>query len=229
MDLKARKTGIANAKSKGPSPEPLAATRDNPDCANGPAGPRARARPHPHTTKDLSDPHLLIIYMPDFRNKPGSKSANLTLKHRVTDIETFAGLVQSLIHTNPLGCTSYRARRRAHPGVEAVREMYTAKFEYRNPRKKRIGTSTDTYDSVEGYEKGIAAVISNMANLAAHRGEVRHRKDADLFSVMLRCHDPNGELYFLHLARDRITLSSYSDEAILNRVEAWSESMPALG
>ena len=166
--------------------------------------------------------------MPDFRNKPGSKSAQLALKHPVVDIDTFAMLVQSLIHTNPLGCTQYHARQRAHPGVETVREMYTAKFEYRNPRKKRVGTSTDTYDSVEGYETGIAAVISNMANLAAHRGKVRHRRDADLFSVMLRCHDPNGELYYLHLARDRITLSSYSDEAILRRVGEWVDRVPAL-
>ena len=164
--------------------------------------------------------------MPDFRNKPGSKSANLTLRHPVADIEIFAGLIQSLVHTNPLCCTPYRARRRAHPGVETVREMYTAKFEYRNPRLKRVGTSTDTYDSVEGYETGIAAMISNMANLAAHRGKVRHRKDADLFSVMLRCHDPNGELYFLHLARDRITLSSYFDNAIRQRVERWTDSVP---
>lgn len=166
--------------------------------------------------------------MPDFRIRLGSKSSYRPLKHPVPDITAFAALVQSLIHTNPLGCIPYHARQRAHPGVETVREMYTAKFEYRNPRQKRVGTSTDTYDSVEGYETGIAAVISNMANLAAHRGKVRHRRDADLFSVMLRCHDPNSELYFLHLARDRITLSSYIDEAILKRVEAWSGSVPAL-
>jgi hypothetical protein len=180
------------------------------------------------TTKDLSDPSHLSLYMPDFRNKPGSKSAILTLKHPVADIGTFASLVQSLIHKNRLGCIPYRGRRRAHPGIEMVREMYSAKFEYRNPRLKRVGTSTDIYDSVEGYENGIAAVISNMANLAAHRGKVRHRKDADLFSVMLRCHDPNGELYFLHLSRHRITLSSYNDVAILRRVEEWSDSVPGL-
>ena len=106
--------------------------------------------------------------------------------------------------------------------------MYTAKFEYRNEKRKRIGTSIEMYDSVEGYETGIAAVISNMANIASHRGKVKHLPEADLFSVMLKCHDPNGELYFLSIARNRITLSSYHDERIRERVEEWAKSVPEL-
>jgi len=84
------------------------------------------------------------------------------------------------------------------------------------------------YDSVDGYEFGIAAMITNMANIAAHRGRVRHIPGADHFSVLLKCHDPNGELYFLSIARDRITLSSYIDDGIRKRVEAWADSVPAL-
>ena len=85
--------------------------------------------------------------------------------------------------------------------------MYTAKFVYLDARVKQIGSGLDRYDSVEGYETGIAAVISNMANIASHRGKAKHLPAADLFSVLLKCHDPNGELYFLSTSRDRITLS----------------------
>jgi hypothetical protein len=106
--------------------------------------------------------------------------------------------------------------------------MYTAKFVYENATGKRIGSGSDVYDSVEGYDYGIAAVISNMANAAAHRGKVRHIPDADHFSVILKCHDPGGELYFLSLARDRVTLSSYTDDAIRIRVGEWIDSVPAL-
>jgi hypothetical protein len=51
---------------------------------------------------------------------------------------------------------------------------------------------------------GIAAVISNMANSAAHRGKVQHRPGADLFSEILKCHDTDGEVYFMSIARNRV-------------------------
>ena len=52
--------------------------------------------------------------------------------------------------------------------------MYTAKFAYLSPEGKQVGRGQDMYDSVEGDETGIAAIISNMANIASHRGKARH-------------------------------------------------------
>jgi hypothetical protein len=166
--------------------------------------------------------------MPDFKRRPGTKSMYRPLKMPIADIYAFDATVRSLLFRNPLGCTTYYAKRKPHPPVQKVREMYTAKFEYRNEHKKRIGTTIEMYDSVEGYETGIAAVISNMANIASHRGKVKHIPAADLFSVILKCHDPNGELYFFSLARDRMTVSSYSDDAIIKKVEGWADTVSAL-
>jgi len=166
--------------------------------------------------------------MPDFRPRPGTKRSHRRLKSPIADITAFNAIIRSLVHQNPLGCTSYNGRRKNYLPVQKVREMYTAKFEYRNERGKRIGTTIEMYDSVEGYETGIAAVISNMANRVSHRGTVKHLPSADLFSVMLKCHDPNGELYYLSIARDRITLSSYTDDEIRKRVEEWTDTVPAL-
>lgn len=166
--------------------------------------------------------------MKQFHQKPGTKSATRILERPFSDITTFSAVIQSLIMKNPLGCTSYWIKRKNNQPVVKVREMYTAKFVYENAMQKRIGAGHETYNSVEGYQYGIAAVISNMANIAAHRGKVRHLPDADHFSVILKCHDPNGELYFLSLARDRMTVSSYSDDAIRKRVEEWADSVPAL-
>jgi hypothetical protein len=149
------------------------------------------------------------------------------LSKPVADITAFNAIVRSLVLKNPLGCTVYYLKRKPYPPVQTVREMYTAKFEYRN-EKKRIGTTIEMYDSVEGYETGIAAVISNMANVASHRGKPKHLPAADLFSVTLKCHDPNGELYFISLARDRMTVSSYSDDAIIRKVEEWAGGVPEL-
>jgi len=166
--------------------------------------------------------------MAHFNQKPGTKSAFRILKKPVADLAAFDGIVRSLVRDNPLGCTSYRSRKKVHTPVEKVREMYTAKFIYEGSNGKRCGSGQETYDTVEGYEYGIAAVLSNMANTAAHRGKARHIPAADLFSVILKCHDPNEELYFLSLSRDKVTVASYTDEQICKKVERWTESVPAL-
>jgi len=129
---------------------------------------------------------------------------------------------------NPLDCTSYMKMGKNHPPIEIVREMYTAKFVYKDETGKRTGSSSEVYDSLDGYETGIASVISNMANIVSHRGKVKHIPAADLFSVTMKCHDAEGEIYFLSIARNRVTLSSYSDDAIRKRVETWSDGVPAL-
>lgn len=166
--------------------------------------------------------------MTQFRQRAGTKSAVHRLKKPVPDISVFDTIIQGLRMKNPLNCTSYMCAKRNHPPVEIVRELYTAKFVYLDEKGKRVGSGSEVYNSVEGYETGIAAVISNMANIASHRGKVKHMPAADLFSVTLKCHDQNGEFYFLSIARDRITLSSYTDEAIRKRAEKWSDGVPAL-
>ena len=166
--------------------------------------------------------------MAQFNQRAGTKSAIRRLENPFPDVMAFDTVIQSFVLKNPLGCTSYRSAKKHHPPVEKVREMYTAKFVYLNVSGKRIGNSLDMYNSIEGYQYGIAAVISNMANIAAHGGKVRHLPGSDLFSVTLKCHDPDGGIYFLSIARDRVTLSSYSDDDIRTRAGMWADGVPAL-
>ena len=56
--------------------------------------------------------------------------------------------------------------------------------------------------------------LFNTAIVMKHGGSVK---------LMLRV-----DLYFLSFARDRFTLSSYSDEGIQKRVEKWAGGVPAL-
>ncbi len=163
-----------------------------------------------------------------FNQKPGTKSALHSLKKTLPDATAFDVIIRSLVMDNPLGCTSYWGGKKYHQPVEKVREMYTAKFVYEDPDGKRVGTGQEMYNTIDGYHYGIAAVLSNMGNVAAHRGKVRHTPGTDLFSVILKCHDPDGELYFLSIARDRVTVSSYMDDGIRRRVERWTEGVPAL-
>jgi len=166
--------------------------------------------------------------MAHFNQRAGTKSAVHRLKKPFPDIRAFDEVIQDLILKNPLECTSYMSSRKNHWPLEKVREMYTAKFVYSDTGGKRIGFGSEMYNSVEGYDTGVSAVISNMANVASHGGKVRHLLSADRFSVILKCHDPNNEFFFLSIARDRVTLSSYSDDAIRARVSQWTDSVPAL-
>ncbi|HUH79666.1 MAG TPA: hypothetical protein VLY83_07200 [Methanoregula sp.] len=166
--------------------------------------------------------------MAHFKPKPGTRSAFRRLKEPFPDATAFDAVVRSVVMNNPLGCTSWWSGKKHNLPVGKVREMYTAKFVYEDPGGKRIGTGQEMYDSLEGYQYGIAAVISNMANISAHRGKVRHIPASDLFSVILKCHDPGGELYFLSIARDRVTVSSYTDDDIRRKVERWADGEAAL-
>jgi hypothetical protein len=166
--------------------------------------------------------------MAHFEQKTGNRSAILCLKTPFPDVMAFDAVVRTLILRNPLGCTSYMKAGRNHPPVEKVREMYTAKFVYENTEGKRIGNGLDMYATVEGYQYGIAAVISNMANVAAHGGKVRHIPGSDHFSALMKCHDSGGGLFFISLSRTQLTLSSYEEMAIQDRVGKWTDGVPEL-
>lgn len=163
-----------------------------------------------------------------FREKSEKRSAVLYLKTPFPDIRAFSAFVQDLILKNPFGCTAYMTGRKNHPPVENVREMYTAKFVYMDSNRRQVGSGSEIYDTLEGYEDGIAAVVSNTANAIAHRGKAKHHPAADLFSVTLQCHDPDGSCWFLSVARDRVTLSAYKDDAVKKRVNEWAKMVPAL-
>jgi lipoate-protein ligase A len=79
-----------------------------------------------------------------------------------------------------------------------------------------------------GFTSGIAAVLANTANGTAHGGSAVHDADRDTFSVVLKCHDPNGELYFVTFSRQQVALSSYEDESIRTVIETWADGVTAL-
>jgi len=166
--------------------------------------------------------------MADFTENTNVKSAVRKLPAPITDVTAFNTIVQSVITTNPFGCVSYMNSGVNHPPVEKTRETYTAKFVYQDAEAKRVGAGSEMYDSVAGFTAGISAVLANSANVTAHRGSVVRDEEADTYAVTLKCHDPNGEMYNVSLSRNRVTISSYSDNAIRIRVETWADGVPAL-
>ncbi len=50
----------------------------------------------------------------------------------------------------------------------------------------------------------------------------------ETYTATLKCHDANGEIYYLTFSRKQVTLTSYTDEGIRLRVETWADTIPAL-
>jgi hypothetical protein len=154
------------------------------------------------------------------------KNASRKLQRPFTDVDTFDAVIRSIIRNNPFGCISYMNAGTNHPPVEKIKESYTAKFTYCDFGGKQRGTTTECYDTLEGYRAGLAAVPLHAANIAAHGGMVVHDGDADTFAVSLKCHNPSGDLYYLNFSRRQVTITSYRDDGILSAVEVWAEGVP---
>ncbi|MFA4877052.1 MAG: hypothetical protein WC586_06530 [Methanoregula sp.] len=166
--------------------------------------------------------------MADFEQTSNVKSAVRTLATPIADVATFDSIVQSVITTNPFACVAYMTAGESHPAVEKTKESYTAKFFYQDDDAKIIGNTAEKYNTIAGFNAGITAVLADAANITAHAGSVIHDSDNDAFSATLKCHDPNGEIYLVNFSRERVTVTSYQDDAICTRVETWADTVAAL-
>ncbi|MGA7798797.1 MAG: hypothetical protein WB986_09275 [Methanoregula sp.] len=166
--------------------------------------------------------------MADFAPNSAVKSAVRKIAVPLADVDAFNTLVQSVITNNPFGCVSYMNSGANHPPVEKSKENYTAKFVYQDEDAKKIGSGSESYNTVAGYKAGIAAVLANSANVTAHGGTPAHDSDSDTFSATLKCHAANNEIFLVTFGREQVSVSSYEDDAILTVVETWADGVSAL-
>jgi hypothetical protein len=166
--------------------------------------------------------------MADFIQNSQSKNAVRVLASPIADITAFNQVVQSVITDNPFSCIAYMTAGVNHPPVEKTRESYTVRIVYEDSNARNIGSDSARYNTIAGFTAGATALLASAANIAAHGGTAVRDSGNETFSATLRCHDANGELYSLTFGRDRLTLTSYSDDAILSAVETWADMVPAL-
>jgi hypothetical protein len=166
--------------------------------------------------------------MADFVQNSQTKNAVRELASPITDVTAFNLIVQSVITDNPFGCVSYMTAGETHNPVEKTRESYTAKLVYEDVEAKTVGNGSHKFNTIAGFNAGVTALLAAAAVTTAHAGTALHDSENDSFSATLRCHDANGELYMLNFSRNRVTLTSYADEAIRTAVETWADTVPAL-
>jgi len=166
--------------------------------------------------------------MADFVQNNVTKSAIRELATPIASVSAFNLIVQSVITDNPFACVSYMTAGETHDPVEKTRESYTAKLVYEDVDAKSIGTASHRFNTMAGFNAGVTALLAATAVSTAHAGTALHDAENDTFAATLTCHDANGELYMLNFSRTRVSLTSYSDEAIRTSVETWADTVAAL-
>ena len=166
--------------------------------------------------------------MADFIQKTVTKTAVRELLNPIADVSAFNTIVEAVITANPFGCVAYTEGGVAHQPVEKSKESYVAKVVYQDALAKTVGNESGKYETIAGFNAGAAAVLADTALSTAHGGTPARDYGSETYSATLRCRDPNGELYMVTIARDRVNLSSYSDDAIRTKVETWADTVAAL-
>ena len=166
--------------------------------------------------------------MADFVQSNVTKSAVRELANPISDVSSFDSFVGSVITDNPFECVAYMTAGVTHDPVEKTKESYTARLVYEDTNAKNVGTSVEKYNTITGLNAGVAVIMANAPLATAHGGTAIHDPDEDSYSATLKCHDANGELYFVNFSRDRLTVTSYSADAILTKVETWADTIAGL-
>ncbi|MGA2120938.1 MAG: hypothetical protein ABSG49_02705 [Methanoregula sp.] len=166
--------------------------------------------------------------MADFNLNNTTKSAVRKIATPLADVTAFDNLVQGVITSNPFQCVGYNASGVNHPPVERSRQGYTSRILYEDADAKTVALISVRAGTIAGFTS-VANRIHDDTTIAAALGGTPFRDlESEKYTSTLKCHDANGEIYFVNFSRNQVTLTSYSDEAIRSRVETWADTVAAL-
>jgi len=167
--------------------------------------------------------------MADFTTSNTTKSAVRKIAAPLADVTAFDNLVQGVITNNPFQCVSYNAQGVNHPPVERSKQGYTARIIYQDADAKVIALITIRAPTIAAFTSVANQIVASAPIATALGGTPARDSDNEKYAATLKCHDANGEIYFVNFSRDQVTLTSFSDDAIRSRVETWADTVPALG
>ncbi|MBN2733248.1 MAG: hypothetical protein JXQ82_00100 [Methanomicrobiaceae archaeon] len=166
--------------------------------------------------------------MADFIETGSSKSAIRVLENPIADIASFDAIISELIAQNPFECTDYVSEGQTISGIAKSRQYYTAKILFEDDDAKTIGTVSVKSPDVGAFSATAGQIMADTV-LAGQIGGTPVRDTAhDAYYCQLKCHDANGEIYYVTFTRTKVRLSSYEDESIRTNVETWADTVSAL-
>lgn len=166
--------------------------------------------------------------MADFVPNSESKSAIRKLADPLIDVTAFDTIVQGVITNNPFQCVSYNAGGTDHPPVENTKAGYTARIVYQDALGKTAALITIRAPNTASFTAVANHILADTQVSAALGGTPARDFGNEKYTATLKCHDPNGEIYYVNFSRDRVSLTSYADEAIRSRLETWADTVAAL-
>jgi hypothetical protein len=166
--------------------------------------------------------------MADFTTSSTTKSAVRKLAEPLADVTAFDNIVQGVIMNNPFQCTTYNAGGADHPGVERSKQGYTARIVYQDNDAKSVAIITVRAPTIAAFTSVANLLVANTEIATALGGTAVRDLNNEKYAASVKCHDANGEIYFVNFSRDQVTLTSFSDEAIRSRIETWADTVTAL-
>ncbi len=166
--------------------------------------------------------------MADFVPKTIVKSATRVLTNPIDSVSSFDTIVNGVVTDNPFTCTTYTMSGVTMDAVAITKRAYGASLVWEDAEAKKRGTTTEKYDTPAGFNAGVAIIMASAPLATQHGGTCIHDPDLDTYSATIRCHDANSEVYTVTVSRDHIDVTSYSDDAILAKVETWADGVAAL-
>jgi len=166
--------------------------------------------------------------MADFTTKSTTKSAVRKLAEPLADVTAFDNLVQGVVTNNPFQCTTYNQAGADHPGVERSKQGYTSRVVYQDADAKTVAVITVRAPTIAAFTAAANQIVANTQLSTALGGTPFRDTPNERYAATLRCHDANGEIYFVNFSRDLVTLTSFSDDAIRSRVETWADTIAVL-
>jgi hypothetical protein len=165
--------------------------------------------------------------MGDFVSQGAVKTAVRELSAPIADAATFNTLVDGVVSTNPWTCTSYESGGVTIDPVVNGTQAYVGRITYENTEAKIVGyiniraPTTAALASIISSITGVAGIATQMG------GTGSHDSSEDTFSRTLKCHK-GTELFTVTFKRDRVTIGSYEDNAIMSGIETWADTKTEL-
>ena len=136
--------------------------------------------------------------MADFTTSNTTKSAVRRLAAPLADVTAFDNIVQGVVTNNPFQCVGYNSGGVDHPPVERSRQGYTARVIYQDSDAKTIALITIRAPTIAAFTNATNQIVGNNAIALALGGTPVRDSTNERFAATLRCHDANGEIYFVN-------------------------------
>ena len=166
--------------------------------------------------------------MADFVQKSVTNSAVRELTSPFANAAAIKTLADSIVSTNPFECTAYEMGGVTMDPVAITKQTYGTQIAYQDDDAKTVGTISVRAPSTAAFATLKTEILGDAEMTAAMGGDPVNLGDKETYTITLRCHDANGETYYVTLARQQVRVTSYSDDSILGLVEAWADTVPAL-